>query len=413
MTRVGVAGAGRVAGEAGPGPDRIRGGGSVLGVDPGQGSETIGARPIPEFAGTADVWPRGARLEAIRTATVAFRRRFLGAGRIRALATHPIAASSYPTRCALHGAAIAPTVPYVLLVSRLVIVRYEDFAGRERTLLWEPTIPEGALDAPFHAQLDDRLTSLPGGTYLAQNVFAKRYTTLEQALALAGVERDAVDFLSFGHLQAQDPRLLMGTTEPWADEPAPRAPMFPNARLIVQRREAASFVSIHPLQWAWYVDGGMEDIVEQSVIQIDGDVELGVGVALIATAGNTDGHQSLALNTPDGVWVVSHNGVALDNWQPHMSKIPGVRSHADFFNREVVPNSNTGEDAIDQYDSMVKEKTLASPLPADPCWLQILPARELSSSRRHWPVLATHRHGELVYGTLRVSAATGAPSAAG
>ncbi len=369
------------------------------------GMDSIGARPIPEFAGTAGIWPRGARLEAVRTATVAYRERFLAGGCVRAVASHPIAAASYPTRFALHGAAIAPTVPYVLLVSRLLIVQYDDFAGRRRTLLWEPTIPDGAAEAPFHAQLEDRVSRLPGGKYLAHNVFAKQYATLEQALAAAGVDHASVDFVSFGHLQAQDPRLLIGTTEPWADEPVPRPPLFPNARLIVQEREAASFASIHPMQWAWYVDGGMDDIVESSVVRVDGDLELGIGVSLLATPGNTDGNQTLALNTPDGAWVASHNGVALDNWQPQLSKIPGVRAHADFFNREVVPNANTIEDSVDQYDSMVKEKTLASPSRLDPSWLQILPARELADSRRHWPVLATHTHGEIAYGAVGLSSA--------
>ncbi len=364
------------------------------------GMETIGARPISEFAATGDVWPRGARLEAIRTAAVAYRDRFLGEGRIRALETHAITAASYPTRFALHGAAIAPTVPYVLLVSRLLIVQYDDFAGTQRTLLWEPTVSEGASEAPFHAQLEDRVSRLPGGKYLAHNVLARQYATLEQALARAGIAPADVDYITFGNLQAQDPRLLIGTTEPWADEPDPRAPMFPNARLIVQRREAATFASVHPMQWAWYVDGGMEDIVEGSVVLVDGDLELGVGVSLIATPGNTDGHQTLALNTPEGLWISSHNGVALDNWQPQLSKIPGVRAHADFFNREVVANANTLEDSLDQYDSMVKEKTLASPSRADPSWLQILPARELVNSRRHWPVLPTHGHGEISYGSL-------------
>ena len=368
---------------------------------------SIGARAIPEFAGNADVWPRGARLEAVRAAAAAYRERFVAAGQIRALQSCPLAAASYPTRFALHGAAIAPTVPYVMLVSRLLIVRYEDFGGRERTLLWEPTIPAGAAETPFNAQLEDRVSRLPGGRYLAHTLLSKDYVTLEDALATAGVGLDAVDFVSFGHLQGQDPRLLIGTTAPWADEQTPRAPLLPGARLIVQRREAATFASVHPMQWAWYVDGGMEDLVEESVVVVDGDIELGVGVSLVATPGNTDGHQTLVLNTPDGVWLSSHNGVALDNWQPQMSKIPGVHAHADFFNREVVPNANSIEDSLDQYDSMVKEKTLASPSRPDPGWLQILPARELSGSRRQWPVLATHVHGEISYGTLRRSAAAG------
>ena len=67
------------------------------------------------------------------------------------------------------------------------------------------------------------------------------------------------------------------------------------------------------------------------------------------------------VNTADGVWVTSENGVCADSWHPHQSKIPGIRKYAEFWNREVVLNSNTLEDSIDQYDSMVKEKALADP----------------------------------------------------
>ena len=102
-----------------------------------------------------------------------------------------------------------------------------------------------------------------------------------------------------------------------------------------------------------------------------------MGVALAWTPGHTDGNQSLVLNTPDGVWVSSENGVAADNWHPHLSKIPGLRKEAEFMGREVILNSNTLEDSIDQYDSMVKEKALADPNRADPRWLNVFPSSEL------------------------------------
>ena len=102
------------------------------------------------------------------------------------------------------------------------------------------------------------------------------------------------------------------------------------------------------------------------MVLVDGDVELGKGVALVWTPGHTDGNHSLCINTEDGVWVSSENGVAADNWHPHLSKIPGVRKSAEFFGREVILNSNTLEDSIDQYDSMLKEKALADPNKRDP-----------------------------------------------
>ena len=79
------------------------------------------------------------------------------------------------------------------------------------------------------------------------------------------------------------------------------------------------------------------------------------------------------VNTDDGVWVTSENGVCADSWHPHQSKIPGIRKYAEFWNREVVLNANTLEDSIDQYDSMVKEKALADPNRARPALAERLP----------------------------------------
>jgi len=130
------------------------------------------------------------------------------------------------------------------------------------------------------------------------------------------------------------------------------------------------------------------------------DVELGPGVALVATPGHTDGNQSLVLNTPDGIWVSSENGVCADNWHPHISRIPGVKAFAEAFCCEVVPNAKTSSDALAQYDAMVLEKALADSNRDDPRWLNILPSSELASLRRQWPVVPTFRYGGIDYGIL-------------
>ena len=166
---------------------------------------------------------------------------------------------------------------------------------------------------------------------------------------------------------------MLGSTEPPPGQPAPRKPLFPNAKLLTQRKEWDTFASLHPMQWAWYVEDGIKGVNEDNVVLLDGDVELGKGVALVWTPGHTDGNHSLCINTDDGVWVSSENGVAADSWHPHLSKIPGVRKTAEFFGREVILNSNTLEDSIDQYDSMIKEKALADPNPRDPALPQRLP----------------------------------------
>ncbi|MEX2194563.1 MAG: hypothetical protein WD844_04680 [Thermoleophilaceae bacterium] len=345
------------------------------------------------------MWPRGERLRAIRDAARAFRTRFKAQGELRAMKSVDLVAAGYPTRFALAGAAKAVN-PYVSIVNRVVIVQFDDFGGNRRTLVWEPTIPEGSEDAPFYAQLVDRY-----GDWLSHNVLSKEFETVAGALASCGLRPEDVDYVAFDHLHVQDLRRLMGTTKPVHGEPEPRPPFFPSATFVCQRREVDTFRSVHPMQWAWYVPGGMDDVIEDRLELIDGDVELGVGVALVSTPGHTDGNQSLVLNTPGGVWVSSENGVCADNWHPHLSRIPGVKAYAEFFNREVVLNSNTLEDSLDQYDSMVKEKALADSNRDDPRWLNVLPSSEMASWRRQWPVVPTFTYGAIEYGLIERPAA--------
>jgi hypothetical protein len=352
-------------------------------------------RPIPEFDGVRDVWPRGERLEAIREAALAFRSRFASAPQIHGVRSVDIAAAPYPTKFAFAGAARALT-PYVSIVNRMLVVQFDDFDGNPRTLVWEPTVPEGSAEAPFYDQLQQRMLKLPGGERLSRTVFARLYHSVEEGLRICGVSAADVDFASFDHLHVQDMRMLLGTTS----EQEPREPAFPNARFVVQRAEVDTFRGLHPMQWAWYVPGGMDEARTENLVEIDGDVELGHGVALLATPGHTDGNHSLALNTPDGIWVSSENGVALDNWQPERSRIPGVRRHAHFFQHEIVPNANTLEDSIDQYDSMVKEKAIADRNRADPRWRNVFPSSELVSWRRQWPVVPSFTYGGINHGRL-------------
>lgn len=344
----------------------------------------LGLRAIDELDGLFDVWPRGERLERIRSAAAAYKERFKAQGEVRGVRSVDLATAPYITRYAFHGAAKSLN-PYMSMTNRMVVVQFEDFDGRLRTLVWEPTEPEGSAEAPFFAQLVAR--SERNRLFKAmEKLTYKQYATPEQALAVAGIRAEDVDYLSFDHLHVQDPRLIL--------------PHFPNAKLIVHRKEIATFESMHPMQWYWYVEGGLDGIDEDRLVVIDGDVELGKGVSIVWTPGHTDGNQSLALNTPDGVWVSSENGVASDNWQPELSKIPGVRDYAVSQSREVCPNANTLEDSVDQYDSMVKEKTLADPSRTDPRWKQVLPSSELVAWKRQWPIVPTHVHGGLSYGTI-------------
>ena len=357
--------------------------------------EKLGIRPFHEFDDASEVWPRGDRIAAIREAAGRFRERFARPeNRVRAVKTVNLASAAYPVDFAFHGAARSLN-PYINIVNRLVIVQFDDFDGVPRTLAWEPTIAEGAAEAPFYDKLLKRY-----GEFLSYKVFATFYNTVPEAVAACGITPADVDYVSFDHLHVQDLRLTMGTTKPLNGETEPRKPFFPNAKFLFQRKEVDTFKSVHPMQWAWYVPGGMDEVIDENLVLLDGDVELGKGVAIVSTPGHTDGNHSLAINTDDGVWITSENGVCADSWHPRQSKIPGIRKYAEFWNRDVVMNSNTLEDSIDQYDSMVKEKALADPNPRDSHWLNVFPSSEMASFRRQWPVTPTFEYGWINYGRI-------------
>jgi hypothetical protein len=352
--------------------------------------EQLGFRSAPELDEAWGTWPRGDRPAVLREAAGEFRRRFVEQGPLGAIRTIDLVSAAYPVAYAFHGAARTLN-PYLNILNRLVVVQFEDFDGAPKTLVWEPTIPEGSAEAPFYAQLIARF-----GEKVA-NRFAKvEYNNLASALASVGLTPDDVDYLSFDHLHVQDVRMLVGGTD--------HEPIFPRAKLISQRKEFDTFRSIHPTQWAWYVPGGMDGVEPDRLIETDGTVELGVGLAFVASPGHTDGNQSLCVNTPEGVWVSSENGVAADSWHPHLSKIPGVRRWAEFYGREVVMNANTLEDSADQYDSMVLEKALADVNRRDPRWHNTFPSSELAPLRRQWPVLPTFVYGGINYGRVEASA---------
>jgi hypothetical protein len=373
--------------------------------------EKVGLKPFHEFDEANETWPRGDRPAAIREAAAEFRARFAVAeNRVRAVRTVDIASAGYPLKFAFGGAAIGPN-PYINIINRLQVIQYEDFEGALRTLAYEPTVTEGPQEAPFYQQQIDRFNRLPGnaGEFLAYKVFATIWNTVESALAEAGLVPEDVDFISFDHLHVQDVRFVLGSTQPPAGHPEAVEPLFPNAKLLTQRKEWDTFASLHPMQWAWYVEDGIEGVNEDNVVLLDGDVELGKGVALVSTPGHTDGNHSLCINTDDGVWVSSENGVSADSWHPHLSRIPGVRKTADFYGREVILNSNTLEDSIDQYDSMIKEKALADPNPRDPRFLNVFPSSEMADWKRQWPVVPAFVYGGINYGQVqRPSSGNGA-----
>src|SRR5215210_4146444 len=148
--------------------------------------EALGLRPFHEFDEANSLWPRGQRLQAIRTAADEFRERFKEQGQVTGVRTVDLVSAGYPVKFAFGGAARAIN-PFINIRNRLVVVQFEDFDGATRTLVWEPTVPEGSREAPFYAQLAEKY----GETF--EKIGAKYFNSVEQALAKVGVTPAHVD----------------------------------------------------------------------------------------------------------------------------------------------------------------------------------------------------------------------------
>lgn len=332
----------------------------------------------------------GRRADALRDAGAGLRSRFQDYAPVRSIGSVAVATVPAPARLLLAGPAAASGA-WLQLTARMLVVRFEDFDGTARTLVWEPLLADAIAAAPLIA---GRTAGRMSGALVSRRL-ARQRCTIEDGLRRFGLEPGEVDFVGFGDLRGHDLRRIAGTARPLANAHQPRTPLFGAARLLLQDSELEAVAAPHPLQANSYVPSSTEDLIEDRLVRLDGDVELGPGVALVATPGITPGHQSLVLRGRDGVWVVSGNGVAVDCWQPFLSKIPGVRRTADAEGLEVVLPAAGAEDPLELYDSMVLERSLADASRGDPRWLQIMPRRELSRRLRHWPVVPTFSHDAL------------------
>ena len=377
----------------------------------------IGADPrlraIEHFAGPELGTTPAAQLAAIREQAPAFKEWFAATGRVDGFAARALVTLPYPTRWALWEACSLPGLPYVWMTNRMFVVQWHDDGGRLRTLVAEPSDYELGANTPYiHTALEPRPGRALGRArqWFADNAFVRHPGVLER-LAELGIDPAAVDYLAFDHLHTQDIRRLVGTTAPAPDLGHPDAPvpaMFPNARLIVQRDELEQVRDAHPFQSRFHQPWTYTDIREDALLQIDGDVLLGPGLALLRTPGHTAGNHTLVVNTERGILTSSENGVAAESWAPEHSRIPGVADFARRWGFEVILNFNTPEFASWQYNSMVKERLIADPVPQDPRFPQVFPSSQLTRHRFAPHFRPTFEHGDITLG--RVEATGSAPA---
>jgi hypothetical protein len=363
---------------------------------------TLVDSPIAEFtridhfeAADSEHMP-GRQLELMRTAAASFRQWFAGTGMPDWVGTFDLSTLPYPTRFGLFRAALSPA-PFLTLTHRLMVIRWHEPDNRPRTLLFEPTDIELARRTPYFARLSERTPDV------LERLLAQPRGDVVGHLRRVGIKPEDVDWITFDHLHTQDVRRWIGTTVPAPDlsPRVPVSPLLPNAKLIVQRSELESLRNLHPLQLPWYQPQAYTDLRSDAILAIEGSVQLGPGVALLATPGHTIGNHTLVLNTEMGIWASSENVIAAECLTPEASRIPGVARWSRDWGEEVVLNANTLEDTARQYNSCVLEKCIVDRSRLDSRFVQFMPSSELTRSAMAPGTSPTFTHNGIFHGSLR------------
>ncbi len=345
-------------------------------------------RALPHFNGTRNAARPLDRVENVREAAKDFRREMLAQPKVRYYQSFELVRVPYPSKFGYLNA-WSGISPFLHLCNRLFVIQFDSADGL-KTLLVSPSDWEHQRETPFFARLADSMGPFAD---IGESLTTRKTATVLDVLAKIGLDPADVDYLTYDHLHTQNLRRWLG-----ADG---AAPVFPNAKLLVMREEWECTQSLIPWQNQWFCPNGIAGIPMNRVELLDHDVMLGSGVALIRTKGHTEGNHSIVAHTDEGLLVTSENGISLDAYAPLHSKIPGLKAYAEATGSEIIINGNTQEYAIDQYISMVQEKTIAGPWPKDERFPNMAPSSE---SAGHWlfPRTApTVVRGELKFGELQ------------
>lgn len=321
-------------------------------------------KQITDFDGSREAHGQQSRVEDTRAAAGDFRKAMLAGPKARYFRSFDLVRVPYPSRYGLRNAFSRERwVEFIHLQNRLFVVQFDTPEGT-KTLLVSPSDHERGGETPFFRRLQDK------NPEVLSNLIVKRQTTVPEIIASIGLKPEDIDYITYDHLHTQDVRRWLGTNM----EPA----LFPNAKLLVHWREWESTLDLNPYQADWYCPNGIAGIPDDKVIKFDGSIMLGDGVALVHTPGHTEGNHSIVVHTDEGLWVTSENGVSVDAYAPELSTASGVADYAKTLGTEVIINGNTLENSVDQYISMVQEKTIAGPSKRDPRFPNVFPSSEMT-----------------------------------
>lgn len=342
--------------------------------------------PIRHFEGSRNASGQQTRVENTRDAASDFRRDMLAGPKVRYFRSFDLIRLPYPSRYGLRNAfSRERVVEYMHIQNRMFVIQF-DTTGGVRTLLVSPSDHERNGETPFFRRMQDRTPDF------ITNRMVMRQNTVMEILASIGLRREDIDYITYDHLHTQDVRRWLGSDL----EPA----LLPNAKLLVHWQEWESARDLNPYQADWYCPNGIAGVLEDKVIRFDGSIRLGNGVALVHTPGHTEGNHSIVAHTDEGLWVTSENGVSVDSYAPLLSAASGVADYARTLGTEVIINGNTLENSIDQYISMVQEKTIAGPSARDPRYPNVFPSSEMTPFWAFPGAKPSFYVGEAHHGTL-------------
>ncbi len=342
-------------------------------------------KPLTSFVGTRHHGSPVDRLSAVRAAAQAVHEELIARPAAPYYRSSTLVRVPYPTRYGLRDACSLPT-PMMHIQNRLFVVQLAH-RGAVKTLLLSPSDVKANAETPFFKDLSRGFGPF---AELGERLIAPVAATVEERLAEIGIAPELVDYISYDHLHTQDVRRWLGT----GGEPG----YFPNAKLLVMRKEWECAQGLLPIHAYWYCPDGLRGIDPARVELLDGDVWLGDSAILFGTPGHTEGNHSFAVRTPEGVMVTSENGVGCDAYAPERSRIPGVAAYARRTGAEVVLNGNTLENSVDQYISMVAEKTVAGPSQRHPDFPNMVCSSEMTSFWAFPGLRPTFEFGDLSFG---------------
>jgi glyoxylase-like metal-dependent hydrolase (beta-lactamase superfamily II) len=341
--------------------------------------------PITAFDGARDAATPDERLREVRSRARAFRDAMMAGPAVRYLRSFGLVHVPYPVRYGLRDACPLPA-PLLHIVNRVFIVQVDSDAGL-KTVLVSPSDVEADAETPFFKRLGG--IRGPLAPY-AKKILAPVLSSVEASVAEAGLRPEDIDYITYDHLHTQDVRRWLGTHGGRG--------YFPNAKLLVMRREWDAAQGLLPPQRDWYCPDGIAGVDPERIVLLDSDVMVGRGLALVRTPGHTMGNHSIVTRAGDGIYVTSENGIAPDSYAPLESRIPGLRRYARDTGMEVVLNGNTLEGGLDQYISMVMEKEIAGPAAANPAFPSMLCSSELTAWWACPGIAPTFAFGDVCFG---------------